>query len=69
MKVFAAAARPCKKLGLVTKGLRAKLRRRPLAANVHRAADWDTLVVAGPHEFDLRRGVWFEYSAPGVVAA
>jgi hypothetical protein len=60
----ATAALPYEHLERTTAGLRAKLRRQVLAADVHAMPRWDTLTVTGPREFtDLRGRSWYEYEA------
>jgi hypothetical protein len=60
----ATAALPYEHLERATAGLRAELRRRLLAADVHDLPKWETFDVTGPSAFtDLRGRTWYEYRA------
>ena len=65
MQLFTAtAALPYEHLERATAGLRAQLRQKLLAANVHEVPAWETFIVTGPVEFtDLRGRTWCEYRA------
>ena len=64
MTVAAITALPYEHLGRATAGLRAELRQKLLAADVHQMPEWDTFTVTGPRQFtDLRGRTWYEYRA------
>ena len=70
MTVAATTALPYEHLERATAGLRAELRQKLLAVDVHRMPDWDTFTVTGPREFiDLRGRTWYEYQATVETAA
>jgi hypothetical protein len=60
----AITALPYEHLERATAGLRAELRRQPLAADVHLMPMWETFEVTGRIQFtDLRGRTWYEYRA------
>ncbi len=62
--VAATTALPYEHLERATAGLRAALRQKLLAVDVHQMPDWDAFTVTGPREFtDLRGRSWYEYRA------
>jgi hypothetical protein len=62
--VAATTALPYEHLERATAGLRAELRQKLLAVDVHQMPDWGTFTVTEPRELtDLRGRSWYEYRA------
>jgi hypothetical protein len=59
--VAASTALPYQHLERATAGLRAELRQKLLAGEVHQMPEWDTFTVTGPRQFtDLRGRTWVQ---------